>query len=467
MSFYYKDNDRRFSSFSRGSRRSVGEINSDWTAIVSSVDVNAGHAAIEESKNNAKPLVLPSMKNFTANAGEIDKFTNPFCQAKYGKRKFRSEATKRLPPILYSFPGAGNTWMRLLIEFTTGIYTGSVYNDHSLADILPGTLSCDWYVSVVKVHPHSTSHSYAGLFGGTFTSDGMKCKKGNVVRFERAIVLVRNPFDSIWSEFQRRLSKSHVGGIKKADFNWATWYANAAELSHHYLSMMKRDYPSLKKNLAKSDLLIIEYDNLTNKSTRLSVLKQVSDFLGDPASTEKISCAFKLADHAKVKRSVGEMEEYIGKDVAFTPKLVCTMWNLFGSYAAKFGYKPWKNINNCTAYPNIPNAAVGPNGEFTKKFLRNKELIKLFNLLNTTESGTQAAVKKKLMSNANAGKRKKNPSVSVRDTGKNSKLSLPPPNPAHQLGMSIAAADSIGGVSNRKVGYDSPAWSQNNHKIVH
>ena len=36
--------------------------------------------------------------------------------------------------LLASYYGSGNTWMRHLIETSTGIYTGSVYTDHALYD---------------------------------------------------------------------------------------------------------------------------------------------------------------------------------------------------------------------------------------------------------------------------------------------------------------------------------------------
>ena len=51
------------------------------------------------------------------------------CLIKYGRIKFFKDKDKRLPPLLYTFPGSGNTWGRLLIEYATGIYSGSVYND--------------------------------------------------------------------------------------------------------------------------------------------------------------------------------------------------------------------------------------------------------------------------------------------------------------------------------------------------
>lgn len=44
---------------------------------------------------------------------------------------------------------------RLLIDKASGIYSGSVYNDRSLVPVLPGEITCDWSVSVVKAHPHT------------------------------------------------------------------------------------------------------------------------------------------------------------------------------------------------------------------------------------------------------------------------------------------------------------------------
>lgn len=46
------------------------------------------------------------------------------CSSKYSKRSFFSPSAARLPPMLYSFPGSGNTWCRLLIEYGLGIYSG-------------------------------------------------------------------------------------------------------------------------------------------------------------------------------------------------------------------------------------------------------------------------------------------------------------------------------------------------------
>ena len=57
-------------------------------------------------------------------------------------------------PLLYSFPGSGNSWIRLLLELTTDILTGSFYNDKNLAMVLKGEESCSDQDLVIKAHNH-------------------------------------------------------------------------------------------------------------------------------------------------------------------------------------------------------------------------------------------------------------------------------------------------------------------------
>ena len=46
--------------------------------------------------------------------------------------KFAKPRTFLPQTILYSYPGSGNTWLRHLIEITTGFYSGSIYADQRL-----------------------------------------------------------------------------------------------------------------------------------------------------------------------------------------------------------------------------------------------------------------------------------------------------------------------------------------------
>jgi hypothetical protein len=309
-----------------------------------------------------------------------EKLSKAYCRSKgYAKLGFLPPEHKRLPPMLYTFPGSGNTWGRLLIEHATGVYTGSVYNDQSLLEALPGEFTCNWQVSAVKVHPHT--HTFADLYSGRFHSDNNKCTRGGVMKFERAILLIRNPFDSIWSEYQRRVTQSHVEGILRKTFDWSRWQANAAHLSHKYNEMWREHYKGIEKRFTKENILYLRYEDLKNKATRVETLRSVAKFLrisltnmkhieAEIANNERFECAFVLAENTQAHRSVDEAIE-MTKDVAYTKPLACRMFNLFGKYIMEHNYTSWKNFDcPVSEYPAIPNANVGPRGEYNRMWVQ-------------------------------------------------------------------------------------------------
>ena len=91
---------------------------------------------------------------------------------------------------LASFPGSGNTWLRYLIQQATGFLTGSVYKDYALLkNGFPAENVNNGSVLVVKTHE--------------FGSGARKS-------FEKVILLIRDPFQSLQAEFNRR-SGGHTG----------------------------------------------------------------------------------------------------------------------------------------------------------------------------------------------------------------------------------------------------------------
>lgn len=69
-------------------------------------------------------------------------------------RRFLPAKSKQLI-ALASFPGAGNTWARHLIELATGFYTGSYYFDGSLYNKGEGIRhSGQRDAATGRVHPH-------------------------------------------------------------------------------------------------------------------------------------------------------------------------------------------------------------------------------------------------------------------------------------------------------------------------
>ena len=355
------------------------------------------------------------------------------CKKVYGTKGYHKGQDRRLPPVLYTFPGSGNTWARLLIEYGTGIYTGSVYNDKTLREPLPGEFTCDWSVSVVKAHPHTHSIEPLLGLGGKFNSDQQKCFRGGVHKFERAILLIRNPFDSIWSEYQRRLTQSHTGGIHRNGFDWVRWQANAATLSHLYYEMNNRHYSTIFKKLNKANVLVIKYEDLYNKTTRVETLDKVIRFLKVRPSKDRLECAFLLSQSKKALRNV-DTNKYMTKDLAYIQNVSCRMWSLFGNFAQNYGYTSWKN-ENCTGFEPIPKGRVGPQGEYNKKWIRKGQ-----------KDLNYAGIEKK---ERKIKKKKGNEDEVVKQAIESHSKTI-------DLGLSLEDAQQIAGVSN--AGQDKAVW---------
>ena len=117
---------------------------------------NKNTASTEES--------VKSLEFQNALTNNTDELSYEECYKKYGKSTYLIGKNMRKPAMLYTFPGSGNTWGRLLIDKASGIYSGSVYNDKTLLTALPGEMTCDWSVSVVKVSLYQTYILFSNIY---------------------------------------------------------------------------------------------------------------------------------------------------------------------------------------------------------------------------------------------------------------------------------------------------------------
>lgn len=126
------------------------------------------------------------------------------------KRSFQSQNSPLV--ALASFHGSGNTWLRYLIEQATGHYTGSIYCDETLKSVFPGEFVVSGNVITIKTHHADTT----ALPKDIQLATGRK-------HYHKAIVLVRNPFDALISEANRRWNSkrslnNHVGLADETSF---------------------------------------------------------------------------------------------------------------------------------------------------------------------------------------------------------------------------------------------------------
>lgn len=219
---------------------------------------------------------------------------------RHGYRHFwnRLQKSRYLPPLLWTFPGAGNTWLRMLLDFSTGVYTGSVYGDMSLLPLLPGEGRCDRSVIAVKAHPvHVDSndfiHAEDGLLQLNVTRK-LQYLKCSSLRFDSAIAVVRDPYAAIFAEYKRytnwkevvgnkhanseecqlalRKNPIHSGALLRACFNEQHFQSKARTLARSWKHMWFHYYRFEK--IPGTRMLHINYEHLLNEQTRFTTLRR-------------------------------------------------------------------------------------------------------------------------------------------------------------------------------------------------
>ncbi|KGL73399.1 WSC domain-containing protein 1 [Tinamus guttatus] len=210
-------------------------------------------------------------------------------------RKFLTTKSKVFV-ALSSFPGAGNTWARHLIEHATGYYTGSYYFD--------GTLYNKGFKGE-KDHWRSRR---------TVCVKTHESGKTEIEMFDSAILLIRNPYKSLVAEFNRKYA-GHLGYA--TDRNWkskewpdfvnsyASWWAS------HVLDWLKYG----------KRLLVIHYEDL--KQSLIPTLREMVAFLNMTVTEDRLLCVENNRD-GNFKRSGTKQKGF----EPFTPE----MKDLINSY---------------------------------------------------------------------------------------------------------------------------------------
>ncbi|XP_044225548.1 WSC domain-containing protein 1 [Thunnus albacares] len=190
-------------------------------------------------------------------------YHTPVLDSKCKERMFLPQRSSSLV-ALSSFPGAGNTWVRHLIELVTGYYTGSFYFDGTLYNRgFKGEK--DYWKSgrsiCIKTH-----------------ESGQK----EIEMFDSAILLIRNPYRSLMAEFNRKCA-GHLGHATDAQWkskewpefvsSYAPWWAS------HALSWLKFG----------RRLLVVHYEEL--QRALLPQLRLITAFLNITMTEERLLCA--------------------------------------------------------------------------------------------------------------------------------------------------------------------------------
>ncbi|KAJ7996086.1 hypothetical protein DPEC_G00233430 [Dallia pectoralis] len=223
-------------------------------------------------------------------------YQTPVFDYRCKERTFLPEKSPNLV-ALSSFPGAGNTWVRHLIELVTGYYTGSFYFD--------GTL----YNRGFKGEKDSW-RSRRSICVKTHESG-----KREIDMFDSAIVLIRNPYRSLMAEFNRKCA-GHLGHATDAQWKSKEWLdfvdSYAPWWAAHALNWLQFSGP----------LLVVHYEDL--QKAPFPQLCLLTSFLNVSMTEERLMCAESNQD-GSFKRSGGSQRP------PFDP-FTATMRNAIDSY---------------------------------------------------------------------------------------------------------------------------------------
>ncbi|XP_012868659.1 PREDICTED: WSC domain-containing protein 1 [Dipodomys ordii] len=194
--------------------------------------------------------------------GYCDVYQTPVQDTRCTDRRFLPHKSQVFV-ALSSFPGAGNTWARHLIEHATGFYTGSYYFD--------GTLYNKGFKGE-KDHWRSRR---------TICVKTHESGRREIEMFDSAILLIRNPYRSLVAEFNRKCA-GHLGYAP--DHNWKSkeWpdFVNtyASWWSSHVLEWLKYG----------KRLLVVHYEEL--RRSLVPTLRDMVAFLNVSVSEERLLC---------------------------------------------------------------------------------------------------------------------------------------------------------------------------------
>jgi hypothetical protein len=169
---------------------------------------------------------------------------------------------------------------------------------------------------------------------------------GYVSGFKRVLFLVRNPYRAIFAEFQRSQTVGHAQALDMNHFDqirnnyWPQVAMNAAKMFE--ITWKEKILPTLRTLQNFKDyerVMILKYEDLTNKETRASVVLKVLKFLypSKEVSMARVKCAFLLSDSPRIHRR--KTNSTVNVTYAFQDRdLVHRMWNHLQQFATDMGY---------------------------------------------------------------------------------------------------------------------------------
>ena len=349
--------------------------NSDISSLSSAHNINITNSIIKEHDQSE---CIPSDQNISF----LPSYDDPQTQI-IRTIKLRHKT----PPLLISFGGSGNTFIRVLIEYVTKIYTGSIYNHEFINQgfIGSGTEYCITKTIVVKVHgdhimrPRRRSiddmYKTVNLFiAGKCLCGCMGASNNSVTiqQFENihgkiinpsAIFIIRNPWDAFFALYQYwtpTWSNTHIRHAKHIELT----IFNLTHFRQKINQMVRRWNMNMavlrKMEQAHIPLLVIKFENVVSQSVNVRSIElwKIIRFLyrneyldvNQDVFKHRIDCIWKILDIDRRMNSFHRSKpntKQLNKTYAYQllgDKSICRFWRRMMHNAESFGYGSYNDI---------------------------------------------------------------------------------------------------------------------------
>ena len=221
--------------------------------------------------------------------------------------------------VVCSFPESGGEQLRYIFEQVTGK--------------IGSTNSSSPHLSVLSALPGEQSPGAILTHVSSVTSNKIDKQAVGILKSgHKRVIIIRDPFDAIWSAYQVSRAGSRTKGINKRDFRPNNFARFALQWAH----LFKESVSGYE--MAKADprsVLVIKFEDLMNDKDQSDVILSVLNFLGEESHIDS-----RYIDmHPLLAPRPVDSFNLVTKSVAYsTPTLVDDIWAIIQEVAERFEY---------------------------------------------------------------------------------------------------------------------------------
>eukprot|EP01036_Dinobryon_divergens_P026540 gene26540-35207_t len=269
-------------------------------------------------------LSLPSSPDFkTVNdSSESRSAFQQKCRVRY-KLRIYAPSVRVYPAALIAMPGPEAVHVRLLIEHSIGIYSGSIVTDHTLTSVLPGEAFCGKRMSIIHASPLEGTFKFLRTGEGVISMSKasiVKCMRGYIRGLVKGLLVVKDPIYYVWEKYWRNNNVFNLLSVGRILSNLSPeeesrMVRGLVAISSNYsvdLLSPGNAFRSLKIYLRSHNAMVVTYESLVHgESQRTKVLRSVLEFIQyNNVLPERLRCSYTFLELLNVERRIALMHGF-------------------------------------------------------------------------------------------------------------------------------------------------------------